>query len=101
MNGKKLMLIKNMKYLSVIFLILINAVSCAPRIVTPEIDYQTYPELKRGQPDCRDELSTLTGADVKSDKLILDTLYCYRSVWKYWENEYLILDTQLQTVNQK
>lgn len=89
----------NMKYLSVIFLILISLTSCAPKIVTPEIDYQSYSELKRNQPNCGGELSALTSAEVKSDKLILDTLFCYRTICKYWENEYLILDTQLQTIN--
>ena len=90
----------NTKYLSVIFLILISITSCAPKIVTPEIDYRSYAELKHSQPNCGGELSALTSAEVKSDKLILDTLFCYRSIWKYWENEYLILDTQLESVYQ-
>lgn len=90
----------NMKYLSVIFLILISTASCAPKIVTPEIEYRSYAELKADQLNCGGELSALTAAEVKSDELILDTLFCYRSVWKYWENEYLILDTQLGTINQ-
>lgn len=90
----------NMKYLSVIFLILISTASCAPKVVTPEIDYQPYAELKQAQPDCGGELSALTSTEVKSDELILNTLFCYRTIWKYWENEYLILDTQLQTLNQ-
>jgi hypothetical protein len=90
----------NTKYLSVIFLILISAASCAPKLVTPEIDYNHYAELKQVQPNCGGELSALTSAEVKSDKLILDTLFCYRSIWKYWENEYLILDTQLESVYQ-
>ncbi|GJM14967.1 MAG: hypothetical protein DHS20C13_02940 [Thermodesulfobacteriota bacterium] len=91
---------KNTKYLSVIFLILISFTSCAPRIITPRVDYQPYEELKESQPNCGGELSALTSAEVKSDQLILDTLFCYRTVWKYWENEYLILDTQLGTINQ-
>jgi len=89
-----------MKFLSVIFLILISITSCAPKIVTPKIDYQHYTELKANQPDCGGELSALTHSKVKSDKLILDTIYCYRSVWKYWENEYQILDSQLESLNQ-
>ena len=91
---------EDMKYLSVIFLILISLTSCAPKVVTPKIDYQSYAELKQAQPNCGGELSALTASEEKSDELILETIFCYRSVWKYWENEYLILDTQLQTINQ-
>ena len=91
---------RNLKYLSVIFLILISFTSCAPKIVTPEIDYKQYTELKEHQPDCERELSTLTNSEVKSDQLILDTLFCYRTVWKYWENEYQILDSQLESINE-
>lgn len=89
----------DIKYLSVIFLILISFTSCAPKFVAPQIDYQSYGELKKNQPNCGGELSALTASEEKSDELILNTLFCYRSVWKYWENEYLILDTQLQTIN--
>ncbi len=91
---------KNLKYLSAIFLILISFASCAPKLVTPEIGYRSYSELKNDQPNCGGELSALTSAEVKSDELILKTLFCYRTIWKYWENEYLILDTQLGTINQ-
>ncbi len=90
----------NTKYLSVIFLIVISLASCAPKIVTPEIDYKHYTELKDHQPNCGGELSALAHAQVKSDRLILDALYCYRRVWKYWENEYQILDSQLESINQ-
>ncbi|MCH8014694.1 MAG: hypothetical protein IH823_07975 [Candidatus Dadabacteria bacterium] len=44
--------------------------------------------------------SALTHSEVKSDQLILDTLYCYRTVWKYWEREYQILDSQIESINQ-
>jgi len=94
------MRIKNLKYLSVILLILISFSSCAPKLVTPEIDYKHYPELKENQPDCGGELSALTSAEIKSDQLILDTLFCYRTVWKYWEREYQILDSQIESINQ-
>jgi len=87
-----------MKYLSVIFLILISMASCAPKLVRPEIDYQPYSELKKNQPNCGGELAALTAAEVKSDQLILDTIFCYRSIWKYWEGEYQILDAQLEAV---
>ncbi len=30
-----------------------------------------------------------------TDDLILDALYCYRSVWKHWEKEYRVLDAAL------
>ena len=89
---------KNIRYLSAIFLILISLSSCTPKIVTPGIDYNTYAELKELQPNCGRELAALTNAQSKSDQLILDTLFCYRSVWKYWEGEYLILDAQIQTI---
>ena len=88
----------NLKYLSVILVILISAASCAPKIVIPQIEYKAYTELVETQPDCSVELEALTDAEHKSDQLILDTLYCYRKVWKYWENEYQIIDTQLGTL---
>jgi len=91
---------RNLKYLSVILLILISFSSCAPKLVTPEIDYKHYPELKENQPDCGGELSALTSAEIKSDQQILNTLFCYRTVWKYWENEYQILDSQIESINQ-
>jgi len=90
------MRVKNTKFLSVILLILISTASCAPRLVTPQIEYKTYAELKKEQPECGGELAALTAAEEKSDKLILDTLFCYRSIWKYWEGEYQILDVQLE-----
>jgi len=95
------MRIKNLKCLSVILLILLISLSaCVPQVVVPEIDYKHYPELKENQPDCGGELSPLTHSKVKSDQLILDTLFCYRAVWKYWENEYQILDSQIESINQ-
>jgi len=87
-----------LKFLSVIFLILINTASCAPKFVSPHIEYKTYAELKEEQPECGGELAALTATEEKSDKMILDTLFCYRSVWKYWEGEYQILDAQMEAV---
>jgi hypothetical protein len=66
--------------------------------VTPKIEYKSYVELKKEQPECGGELAALTAAEEKSDKLILDTLFCYRSIWKYWEEEYQILDAQMGAV---
>lgn len=95
------MLKKDIKFLSVIFLILISFASCAPKIVTPQIEYQSYGELKQSQPNCGGELSALTASEIKSDDLILDTIFCYRTIWKYWEGEYIILHTQLEAVTEK
>lgn len=95
------MRVANLRYLSVIFLILISATSCASKIVTPDIERRSYVEFKCAQPDCGRVLSALRYSEVKSDRLILDTLFCYRSVWKYWENEYEILDAQLGAIYQK
>ena len=89
---------RNIIFLSVILIALISLASCAPKVVTPRIDYKSYAMLKDSQPNCGKELQTLAEASVKSDELILDTLFCYRSVWKYWEGEYLILDTQIQSI---
>ena len=95
-----------MKYLSVILTVMISLYACsAPRVVTPEISRKSYKALKETQPDCSAQIGALEAAEDKTDPaavtsdLILDALYCYRSVWKHWENEYRVLDAQLDALN--
>lgn len=100
------MRIRSMKYLNVILMVMISLCACgAPRVVTPEISRKSYEELKETQPDCTAQIGALEAAEDKTDPapvtsdLILDALYCYRSVWKHWENEYRVLDSQLDAIN--
>jgi hypothetical protein len=96
----------SMKYLSVILTMVISLYACgAPRVVTPEINHRSYEALKETQPGCmaqigaleaaREMTDPLTQCPAVTDDLILDALYCYRSVWKHWENEYRVLDAEL------
>ncbi|MEW6146112.1 MAG: hypothetical protein AB1598_13960 [Thermodesulfobacteriota bacterium] len=97
---------KSMKFSSVILAAAINLSACAaPRVITPEISRESYEALKESQPDCKMQIGALeaarelpdplTACPIVSDDLILDALYCYRSVWKHWENAYRVLDTEL------
>ena len=92
---------RDMKYLSVILTVLINGslLSCVPNVVTPEIERVSYVELKETEPDCSREIQVLQESPDKPDELVLDALYCYRRVWKHWENEYRVLDSQLESMN--
>lgn len=96
----------SMKYLSVILTAMISLSACgAPKVVTPEINRRSYESVKETQPDCRAQIGALEAAremadpltrcPAVTDDLILDALYCYRSVWKHWENEYRVLDAEL------
>lgn len=96
----------SMKYLSVILTAMISLSACgAPKVVTPEINRRSYESVKETQPDCRAQIGALEAAremadpltrcTAVTDDLILDALYCYRSVWKHWENEYRVLDAEL------
>ena len=98
--------VRSMKYSSVILTAMISISACgAPRVVTPEISRKSYESLKETQPDCmaqigaleaaREMTDPLTQCPAVTDDLILDALYCYRSVWKHWENEYRVLDAEL------
>ena len=98
-----------MKYLSVILIMIISHPGCsAPRVVSPEISRRSYKEISETQPDCRAQIAALeiagekfdpaTGCSAVTSELLLDALYCYRSVWKHWENEYRILDSELDAV---
>jgi hypothetical protein len=91
---------RDTKYLSVILTILISGVllSCVPKVVTPEINRASYIELKDTEPDCAREIVVLQESPDKPDELVLDALYCYRKVWKHWENEYRVLDAQLESM---
>ena len=91
---------RDIKFLSVILVILISAAACVPRVVTPELSHKTYAQLKDSEPDCAAELESLQESDDKTDDLILDALYCYRMVWKHWENEYRVLDARLGALNE-
>lgn len=100
------MRIRSMKYLNVILTVMISLYACsAPKVVTPEISRKSYKVLKETQPDCSAQIGALEAAEDKTDPapvtsdLILDALYCYRSVWKHWENEYRVLDAQLDAIN--
>ena len=90
---------RDMKYLSVILVILISAGACVPKVVTPEFSRKTYVELKDSEPDCSREIEALRESPNNSDELILGALYCYRKVWKHWENEYRVLDARLGALN--
>jgi len=92
----------SLKYLSVIFLILISLTSCVPQLVVSELHHKTHAVLKENQPNCTEYINALEDAenDLKIDRC-LDTVWCYRSLWKYWENEYQILDTQLESMNKE
>ena len=98
--------VESMKFSSVILTAMISLSACgAPRVVTPEINLRSYESLKETQPDCmaqigaleaaREMTDPLTQCPAVTDDLILDALYCYRSVWKHWENEYRVLDAEL------
>jgi hypothetical protein len=95
-----------MKYSSVILAAAISLSACtAPKIITPEINRESYEALKESEPDCKAQIGALEAArelpdplttcPIVSDELILDALYCYRSVWKHWENAYRVLDAKL------
>ena len=93
---------RDLKYLSVILTILISGAgaSCVPKIVTPDINRASYVELKDTEPDCSQEIQALEGSSEKTDGLILDALYCYRKLWKHWENSYRVLDAQVGAINE-
>jgi hypothetical protein len=97
-----------MKYSSVILAAAISLTACgAPKVVMPEISRRSYESLKETQPDCKMQIGALEAArelpdplttcPIVSDVLILDALYCYRSVWKHWENAYRVLDAELDS----
>lgn len=103
--------VESMKYLSVILTAMISISACgAPRVVTPEISHRSYESLKETQPDCmaqigaleaaREMTDPLTQCPAVKDDLILDALYCYRSVWKHWEKEYRVLDAELDAAQE-
>lgn len=90
---------RDMKYLSAILILMISLAACgAPKIVVPEITRKSYSELRETQPDCTMEIEAIEAADEIPAELALDALYCYRRVWKHWENEYRILDAELEAV---
>jgi len=93
---------RSMTCLSVILTILISValLSCVPKVVTPEINRASYVDLKDGEPECTDEITALEESPVNSDELVLDALFCYRKVWKHWENSYRVLDAQLESMNE-
>lgn len=99
-------LVRSMKYSSVILAAMISLSACAaPKVITPEINRESYEALKESQPDCKMQIGALeavretadpmTTCSIVRDELILDALYCYRSVWKHWENAYRVLDAEL------
>ena len=94
---------RDMQSLSVILTVLIslNLLSCAPAVIMPEIEYISYPELKQSEPDCTAEIEALEALEEKTDDSVLEALFCYRSVWKHWENSYRVLDAQLQAIKDR
>lgn len=76
------------------------AASCMPKVVTPKINRASYAELKDTEPDCTNEITALEESADKHDGLIFDALFCYRKVWKHWENGYRVLDAQLGAMNE-
>lgn len=93
---------RSMRCLSVILTILISGIllSCVPKVVTPEINRASYIELKNTEPDCTNQITALEDSTDNSDELVLEALFCYRKVWKHWENSYKVLDAQLETMNE-
>ena len=86
--------------------ILISSLTTAcgsTKLVAPHIEYKTYAEIKAEQPDCRPQIDQMEaafngGAGLDAEAAAIDTLNCYRAVWKIWENQYRILDAKLQTL---
>lgn len=85
-------------------MILISITACgSPKLVVPRIEYKTYAEIKAEQPDCTPEIDRMEaafngGAGMDAEAAAIDTLNCYRAVFKIWENYYRILDAKLQTL---
>ena len=94
---------RDIRYLSVILILMISGAlaSCAPKLITPEIEHTSYGELKAAEPDCVLQITALEESPDNSDELVLDALFCYRSVWKHWENNYRVLDAKLGALNER
>ncbi len=85
-----------------ILTVLISTAACtAPKVTKPKIEYKTHTELKTAQPACMKEIEDLREARVITQNLVQEALFCYRSVWKYWEREYKILDARLDAMNRE
>lgn len=103
---------RDLRYSSAILILMISASACsAPKVITPEISRKSYAEIRETQPDCRAQIMALEAAGERTDpatgcssvtnELVLDALYCYRRVWKHWENEYRVLDAGLDAMESK
>ena len=87
--------------------ILISSLTTAcgsPRLVVPRVEYKTYAEIEAEQPNCTPYIDQMEAAFNGGDGLdaeaaAIDTLNCYRAVFKIWENYYRILDAELQVIN--
>ena len=87
---------------SLIFCAAILTISCAPAVIMPDIPYRSYESLKAEEPDCTVHLDILQIAGENlSLQQCLDTVFCYRNTWKYWENNYRVIEAQLEAAADK
>ena len=84
--------------------ILISLSACAgTKVVTPEIPYKSHAVLKQAQPNCLDEINAMeeafiSGSGLEKENACLNTVKCYRSIGRYWENSYRVIDAELKTM---
>lgn len=81
------------------FAVLISVLSfacAAPQIIIPEIQYKTTTQVHNEQPDCRLEINA--AFDNSTQTNILNAFFCYDKTIQYWENEYQLLEVQLNTL---
>lgn len=68
--------------------------SCAPpELVIPKIQYKTTSQLHNEMPDCRLEINAALDNPTKENNL--DAFFCYTQSLIYWENEYNLVEIQL------
>ena len=94
---------RDLRFLSVILTLMISGAlfSCAPKLVTPDFEFKRYSEIKQDEPDCSGEIRVLEISADNPDELVLDALFCYRTVWKHWENAYRIFDAQIGAIDER
>lgn len=88
---------RNAIFFSAVSAVLLIGISgCHTKYILPEVSYESTVYLRNNQPDCRPEINA--ALDTPSQKNTLNAMFCYDRTIQYWENEYKLLELQLNAL---
>ena len=73
-----------------------SLLSCVPKLIVPNIEYQSKQEVVISEPNCTQEITNLRNKCTEENAL--SALKCQRDTIQHWEDAYEIIESQIGTL---